>query len=78
MGAVFTLYFQHRVRYVMGILGHVLIASAAAYPLSKHRFPGKELLFTMVVLALMFSPHVTQIPNYMIMSWIGLSILTGR
>ncbi len=56
---------------LMGIIGHVLIASAAAYPLSKHRFPGREVLFTSVVLALMFSPHVTQIPNYMIMSWIG-------
>jgi ABC-type sugar transport system, permease component len=55
----------------MGVVGHVLLASAAAYPLAKHRFPGKTLLFTTVVLALMFAPQVTAIPNYMIMSWIG-------
>ena len=56
----------------MGVVGHVLFASAAAYPLAKMNFPGKNLLFTTVVLALMFAPQVTAIPNYMIMSWIGL------
>lgn len=56
----------------MGILGHIIFASAAAYPLAKHHFPGKNLLFTIIVLSLMFTPAVTSIPNYMIMSWIGL------
>lgn len=55
----------------MGVVGHVLLASAAAYPLAKHRFAGKKLVFTVVVLSLMFAPQVTAIPNYMIMSWIG-------
>lgn len=55
-----------------GILGHVLLASAAAYPLAKHHFPGKKVLFSIVVLSLMFTPAVTAIPNYMIMSWLGL------
>jgi ABC-type glycerol-3-phosphate transport system permease component len=57
---------------VVGTAGHVILASAAAYPLAKHRFPGKNVLFTMVVLSLMFSAHVTAIPNYMTMSWLGL------
>ncbi|MDQ8737069.1 carbohydrate ABC transporter permease [Paenibacillus sp. LHD-38] len=56
----------------MGIIGHVLLASAAAYPLAKHKFPGKNFLFSIVVLSLMFTPAVTAIPNYMIMSWLGL------
>jgi ABC-type glycerol-3-phosphate transport system permease component len=56
----------------MGIVGHVLLASAAAYPLAKHHFPGKKIFFTIVVLSLMFTPQVTAIPNYMIMSFIGL------
>ncbi|WP_308639345.1 carbohydrate ABC transporter permease [Paenibacillus silvisoli] len=56
----------------MGVLGHVLLASAAAYPLAKHKFPGSKLIFTVVVLSLMFTPQVTAIPNYMVMSWIGL------
>lgn len=56
----------------MGILGHVLLASAAAYPLAKHKFPGKNIMFTTVVLSLMFTPAVTAIPTYMILSWLGL------
>ena len=55
----------------MGVLGHVLFASAAAYPLAKHKFPGRNVLFQIVVLSLMFSPAVTSIPNYMVMSWLG-------
>ncbi|WP_020620507.1 carbohydrate ABC transporter permease [Paenibacillus daejeonensis] len=54
-----------------GTAGHILLASAAAYPLAKHKFRGHKVLFTIIVLSLMFSPHVTAIPNYMIMSSIG-------
>ena len=53
--------------------GHVILASLAAYPLSKHNFRGKKLLFDMVVLSMMFSWTVTQIPNYMIISWLGIN-----
>jgi ABC-type sugar transport system, permease component len=56
---------------LVGTVGHVIFASAAAYPLAKMRFPGSRILFTVVVLSLMFSPKVTAIPNYMIMSWLG-------
>lgn len=55
----------------MGVLGHVILASAAAYPLAKHKFPGRNVLFQIVVLSLMFAPAVTAIPNYMVMSWLG-------
>jgi ABC-type glycerol-3-phosphate transport system permease component len=56
---------------VLGTVGHVIFASAAAYPLAKYKFPGSKALSTIVVLSLMFSPHVTSIPNYMIMSRLG-------
>ena len=56
-----------------GMLGHVIVASLAAYPLAKHHFPGKNLLFSMVVLSMMFSWTVTQIPQYMIISWLGIN-----
>ena len=55
----------------VGTAGHIIFSAAAAYPLAKHNFPGKNMLFTLVVLALMFSPHVTAIPNYMTMSVLG-------
>jgi len=58
---------------VGGTAGHVLFASLAAYPLAKHKFPGKNLLFRMVILSMMFSWTVTQIPNYMIISWLHIN-----
>lgn len=56
-----------------GMVGHVVVASLAAYPLAKHKFLGKKLLFSMVVLSMMFSWTVTQIPQYMIISWLGIN-----
>lgn len=55
----------------VGTLGHVVLASMCAYVLSKHQFPGKGLLFSMVVLSLMFSGEVTRIPNFMIIAKLG-------
>ena len=57
----------------LGTFGHVIVASLAAYPLAKHEFPFKKLLFNMVVLSMMFSWTVTQIPNYMIISWLHIN-----
>ncbi|MEH7179317.1 carbohydrate ABC transporter permease [Neobacillus vireti] len=56
---------------VVGSLLHLIVASLAAFVLAKHKFPGQKLFFSMVILALMFSPHVTAIPNYLIMAKIG-------
>jgi len=53
-----------------GTAGHVLLASAAAYPLAKHRFPGNKIVFRLIVLSLMFVGPATMFANYMIMSWL--------
>ena len=50
---------------------HIIFSSLAAFALAKHKFPGREVMFNVVILALMFSPHVTAIPNYLIMAKIG-------
>ncbi|NLP35062.1 MAG: carbohydrate ABC transporter permease [Clostridiales bacterium] len=60
-----------------GTVGHVVCASLAAYPLAKHNFPGKKMIFQMVVLSLMFSWQVTQIPNYLIISKLGINNTYG-
>jgi len=54
-----------------GTFFHIIIASLAAYVLAKHKFPGANLFFTIVILALMFAPQVTMIPNYLIMAKLG-------
>jgi len=56
---------------IVGTVGHIILASAAAYPLAKYRFFGSNILFSIVVLSLMFSAHVTATPNYLVMSWLG-------
>ena len=56
-----------------GTVGHLTFASMAAYPLAKNNFPGKGILFSMVVLSLMFTGHVTHIPNFLIISWLGIN-----
>jgi ABC-type glycerol-3-phosphate transport system permease component len=57
---------------LFGTIGHVLLASLCAYPLAKHSFPGRNLINQLIVYSLMFSTVVTQIPTYMIVSWLGL------
>ena len=56
----------------VGTFGHVLIASMAAFVLAKYDFPGGRTFFGIVVTALMFSGYVTGIPNYVIMSKMGI------
>lgn len=56
---------------IAGVSGHLLIASLCAYALAKHKFPGRNLVFGIIVTSLMFAGQVTAIPNYLIMSGIG-------
>lgn len=52
----------------VGTAGHILIASLCAYPLAKRKFPGRNLIFSTIIIALMFNSSVTTIPNYLILS----------
>ena len=51
-----------------GTFGNLIIASMAAYALAKLRFPGRNVLFQIVVLSLMFHQTVNQLSNFIIMS----------
>ena len=55
------------------MVGHVICASLAAYPMAKHDFPGKGILFSFVVMSMMFSWQVTQIPQYLVISWLHIN-----
>lgn len=55
-----------------GTAGHVIIASMAAYPLAKYKFPGSKVIFGLVVYSLMFAAQVTATPRYIIFSGLGL------
>lgn len=65
-------FFNTLVITIVGVSGHVLLAALAAYPLAKHKFPGKALINQLIVYSLMFSSLVTAVPNYLVISWLGL------
>ena len=49
----------------------VIFACMAAYPLAKHNFVGKNFLFNLVVLALLFTYDVVFLPQYILISSLG-------
>lgn len=69
----FTRYlFNTGVLVIVGCLGQILLSAMAAFPLAKSSFRGKKLMSNMVVYALMFSGAVTGVPNYIILTKLGL------
>lgn len=57
---------------IVGTFGHIFIASLAAYPLSRYKFPGSKAIFVMIRTSLMFSGAVLAIPNYLVMNSLNL------
>ncbi len=57
---------------LVGTVGHLFIASMAAFVLAKYDFPGGKTFFGIVVVALMFNGYVTAIPNYLLMSKLNM------
>lgn len=58
---------------VTGTLGQIVVASMAAYPLAKYEFRGNKAISGLIVMSLMFSTAVTSIPNYIIISALGMT-----
>lgn len=54
-----------------GTFGNLVIGSLGAYALSKLNFPGKKIIFQMVVLSLMFHQTVNQVAHFIILSALG-------
>ncbi len=55
----------------VGTAGHLIIASMGAFVLAKYEFPGNQMFFKIVTVAMMFTGYVTQIPNYLILNKLG-------
>jgi len=55
----------------VGTVGLIIAASMGAFVVSKYHFPGSKLFFQGVIITLMFSGYVTQIPNYLVMTQLG-------
>ena len=51
---------------------HVLVASAAAYVLSKTNIKGKNIIFMVVQMSLLYNAYTLEIPRYLIYSSLGM------
>ena len=56
---------------VFGTLGNLVFASMAAYSLAKLRFPGRNAIFQIIVMSLMFHSTVNQVTHFIILSSFG-------
>ena len=55
------------------LVGRLLTASLAAYAFARLRFPGRNVLFVVMLSTMMIPGHVTMVPIYMI--WRNFSLL---
>jgi ABC-type glycerol-3-phosphate transport system permease component len=51
----------------------VTISSMCAYPLSKHKFPGRNGLFSLIIVSLMFVAQTVSITRYIVVSSLGIT-----
>ncbi|MGN0494318.1 MAG: carbohydrate ABC transporter permease, partial [Acutalibacteraceae bacterium] len=57
---------------VLGTIVYIFIASLAAYPLAKGKFIGATVISNLVVWTMLFRGEVTAIPQYLVISSLGL------
>ncbi len=57
---------------IVVVLFIVIFSTMAAYGLVKHKVPFGNFIFDLILMGLMFSPYVIQIPNYLIVNGLGM------
>jgi len=69
--ARFGLYFRNSmVISSLQVFGIWITCSLAAYPLARLSFPGKNILFLLILSTLMIPQSVTLVPNVLIVAWL--------
>lgn len=64
--------FNSIVATALTVIGVVVVSALCAYPLSKHKFPGHNVLFATIILTLMFASETVGIPRYLVVSKLGI------
>ncbi|MDQ6669952.1 MAG: hypothetical protein M3069_04265 [Chloroflexota bacterium] len=60
------------------VLGQMITASMAGYAFARLRFPGKNVLFIILMASLMVPGQATIIPVFLLVKWFGLADTCGR
>ncbi|XEC97675.1 carbohydrate ABC transporter permease [Paenibacillus tarimensis] len=65
-------FFNSIVVTAVSTVGMMVFSALCAYPLSKHKFPGRKLLFSTIIISLLFVAEVLGIPRYVVVEYIGI------
>lgn len=57
---------------VLATVGMVVLGAMCAYPLSKHKFPGRTVVFGMILVSLMIAVETMGIPRYVVVKELGI------
>ncbi|MGH7068355.1 MAG: hypothetical protein ACREEU_11295, partial [Acetobacteraceae bacterium] len=72
--APFARYFLNTVFLVtFTVAGQIILGTLAAFAFARLTFPGRDLLFALLLLQLMISPGILLVWNYREISWLGLA-----
>lgn len=55
----------------MALLGQLISSSLVAFGFARLRFPGRDLLFLVLLATIMIPYHVTLIPTFILFRWLG-------
>ncbi|HWE63443.1 MAG TPA: carbohydrate ABC transporter permease [Chloroflexota bacterium] len=56
---------------IFNVVATVVSSAIIAYPFARIRFPGRDVLFALVLVTLILPPWTTLIPTYYLYKWIG-------
>ncbi|WP_195575957.1 carbohydrate ABC transporter permease [Paenibacillus sp. 1001270B_150601_E10] len=57
---------------VLSTVGMVIFGALCAYPLSKHPFPGRKIVFGVILLSIMIAVETMGIPRYIVVKSLGI------
>lgn len=70
--AEFAVYFINSVKIAaITLFGELVVSVLAAYAFARIRFPGKDLLFAVMLSTMMIPAMVLIIPNFLTVTWLG-------
>ena len=52
--------------------GQVVVSTLAGYGFAKYRFPGKNVLFFLLMVLMIMPLQVTLVPNYLVSNWLNI------
>ncbi|GIO29409.1 MULTISPECIES: carbohydrate ABC transporter permease [Paenibacillus] len=57
---------------LLSTVGMVILGALCAYPLAKHPFPGRKIVFGVILLSIMISVETMGIPRYIVVKSLGI------